>query len=86
MLGLCDSKDWDLLNPNPLSVSMGCSQLNGIFCYLLLADKGPAALGGGSVSSLGFEGRPGSVPPSQEALLLCTEVVATCHRLQACQF
>lgn len=79
------SKDWDLLNPNPPSVSMGYSQLNGVFCYLLVADKVPAALGGSSASCLGFEGRPGSTPPSRGALLLFIEVAATCHRLQACR-
>lgn len=65
---------------------MGYSQLNHVFCYLLVTDKVLAALGGGSVSSLGFDGRLGSVPPYWEGLLFCIEVAATCHRLQVCQF
>lgn len=38
---LRESKGRDLLGPTPSSASLGCSQLNGVFCYLLMADKGP---------------------------------------------
>lgn len=38
---LRESKDRDLLGPTPSSASVGYGQLNGVFCYLLMADKGP---------------------------------------------
>ena len=68
------SEDWDLLGPNPRGVSMGHPQLSGVFCFLLVADKGsphPRRGLGGSAGCLGFGRRVGehaSLPGSIVAL------------------